>query len=91
MHDARPIGRTDATADQIGQIRELRQQAPHKRGEPPTRLAGLAPDRLDNVFYNNGGADPNEKAIPIAIPAAMIRNDSTITIPTVVAGDAGAV
>jgi hypothetical protein len=31
------------------------------------------------------------RAIPLAIPAAMIKKDRTITIPIVIAGTAGAV
>ena len=32
----------------------------------PTRLAALAPDGMEKVFFTNGGADANENAIRMA-------------------------
>jgi taurine---2-oxoglutarate transaminase len=42
------------------------QHANDMRGEAATRLAGLAPDGFEKVFFTNGGADANENAIRMA-------------------------
>ncbi len=36
------------------------------RGEAAMRIAGLAPDGMNKVFFTNGGADANENAIRMA-------------------------
>ena len=42
------------------------QHANDMRGEAASRLAALAPDGLEKVFFTNGGADANENAIRMA-------------------------
>jgi taurine---2-oxoglutarate transaminase len=42
------------------------QHANDSRGEAATRLAALAPDGMEKVFFTNGGADANENAIRMA-------------------------
>ena len=42
------------------------QYANEARGEAAARLAGLAPDGMEKVFFTNGGADANENAIRMA-------------------------
>jgi taurine---2-oxoglutarate transaminase len=42
------------------------QHANEARGEAATRLAALAPDGMEKVFFTNGGADANENAIRMA-------------------------
>jgi taurine--2-oxoglutarate transaminase len=42
------------------------QHANDMRGEAATRLAALAPDGFEKVFFTNGGADANENAIRMA-------------------------
>jgi taurine--2-oxoglutarate transaminase len=42
------------------------QHASEARGEAATRLAALAPDGMEKVFFTNGGADANENAIRMA-------------------------
>src|SRR5215468_11557741 len=42
------------------------QHANDMRGEAATRLAALAPDGFEKVFFTGGGADANENAIRMA-------------------------
>jgi len=42
------------------------QHANEARGEAATRIAALAPDGLEKVFFTNGGADAIENAIRMA-------------------------
>ncbi|MGH3394096.1 MAG: aspartate aminotransferase family protein, partial [Streptosporangiaceae bacterium] len=42
------------------------QHANEARGEAATRLAALAPEGMEKVFFTNGGADANENAIRMA-------------------------
>ncbi|MGH3401768.1 MAG: aspartate aminotransferase family protein [Streptosporangiaceae bacterium] len=42
------------------------QHANEARGEAATRLAALAPEGMEKVFFTNGGADANENAIRLA-------------------------
>jgi taurine--2-oxoglutarate transaminase len=42
------------------------QHANEARGEAATRLAALAPEGLEKIFFTNGGADANENAIRMA-------------------------
>jgi taurine---2-oxoglutarate transaminase len=42
------------------------QHANETRGEAATRLAALAPDGMEKIFFTNGGADANENAIRMA-------------------------
>ncbi|HEY2552027.1 MAG TPA: aspartate aminotransferase family protein [Streptosporangiaceae bacterium] len=42
------------------------QHANEARGEAATRIAALAPDGMEKVFFTNGGADANENAIRMA-------------------------
>jgi taurine--2-oxoglutarate transaminase len=42
------------------------QHANEARGQAATRLAALAPDGMEKVFFTNGGADANENAIRMA-------------------------
>ncbi|MBO0824903.1 MAG: aspartate aminotransferase family protein, partial [Actinobacteria bacterium] len=42
------------------------QHANDMRGEAATRIAALAPDGFEKVFFTNGGADANENAIRMA-------------------------
>jgi taurine--2-oxoglutarate transaminase len=42
------------------------QHANAARGEAAMRIAGLAPDGMNKVFFTNGGADANENAIRMA-------------------------
>jgi taurine--2-oxoglutarate transaminase len=58
---------TAAIAAQAGKLTTLApQHASEVRGEAATRLAGLAPDGLEKIFFTNGGADANENAIRMA-------------------------
>ena len=42
------------------------QHANAARGEAAMRIAGLAPDGMNKIFFTNGGADANENAIRMA-------------------------
>ena len=42
------------------------QHANGMRGEAASRIAALAPDGMDKVFFTNGGADANENAVRMA-------------------------
>jgi taurine--2-oxoglutarate transaminase len=58
---------TAAIAAQAAKLTTIApQHANEARGEAATRLAGLAPDGLEKVFFTNGGADANENAIRMA-------------------------
>src|SRR5215472_10822185 len=53
-----------AIAAQAGRLATIApQHANDMRGEAATRLAALAPDGFEKVFFTNGGADANENAI----------------------------
>ena len=58
------------TAAIAAQARKLTTIAPQHaneaRGEAATRLAALAPEGMEKVFFTNGGADANENAIRMA-------------------------
>ena len=58
------------TAAIAAQTRKLTTIAPQHaneaRGEAATRLAALAPEGMEMVFFTNGGADANENAIRMA-------------------------
>src|SRR5215472_16017664 len=56
-----------AIAAQAGRLATIApQHANDMRGEAATRLAALAPDGFEKVFFTNGGADANENAIRMA-------------------------
>jgi taurine--2-oxoglutarate transaminase len=58
---------TAAIAAQAARLATIApQHANDMRGEAATRLAGLAPDGFEKVFFTNGGADANENAIRMA-------------------------
>jgi taurine---2-oxoglutarate transaminase len=58
---------TAAIAAQAAKLTTIApQHANEARGEAATRLAALAPDRFERVFFTNGGADANENAIRMA-------------------------
>jgi taurine--2-oxoglutarate transaminase len=58
---------TAAIAAQAARLTTIAPQyANDVRGEAATRLAGLAPDGMEKVFFTNGGADANENAIRMA-------------------------
>jgi taurine--2-oxoglutarate transaminase len=58
---------TAAIAAQAARLTTIAPQyASDVRGEAATRLAGLAPDGMEKVFFTNGGADANENAIRMA-------------------------
>ncbi len=58
---------TAAIAAQAARLATIApQHANEARGEAATRLAGLAPDGLEKVFFTNGGADAIENAIRMA-------------------------
>lgn len=58
---------TAAIAAQAAKLATIApQHANDARGEAATRLAGLAPEGFDKVFFTNGGADANENAIRMA-------------------------
>ncbi len=58
------------TAAIAAQARKLSTIAPQHaneaRGEAATRLAALAPEGMEKIFFTNGGADANENAIRMA-------------------------
>ena len=58
---------TAAIAAQAAKLATIApQHANEARGEAATRLADLAPDGFDKVFFTNGGADAIENAIRMA-------------------------
>ena len=58
---------TAAIAAQAARLTTIApQHANDMRGEAATRLAALAPDAFEKVFFTNGGADANENAIRMA-------------------------
>ena len=58
---------TAAIAAQAAKLTTIApQHANAARGEAATRLAELAPDGFEKVFFTNGGADANENAIRMA-------------------------
>jgi taurine--2-oxoglutarate transaminase len=58
---------TEAIAAQARKLTTIApQHANEARGEAATRLAALAPDGMEKVFFTNGGADANENAIRMA-------------------------
>jgi taurine--2-oxoglutarate transaminase len=58
---------TAAIAAQAARLTTIApQHANDVRGEAATRLAALAPDGMEKVFFTNGGADANENAIRMA-------------------------
>jgi taurine---2-oxoglutarate transaminase len=58
---------TAAIADQAARLATIApQHANEARGEAAQRLADLAPDGFEKVFFTNGGADANENAIRMA-------------------------
>jgi taurine--2-oxoglutarate transaminase len=58
---------TAAIAAQAARLATIApQHANEARGEAATRLAGLAPDGMEKVFFTNGGADAIENAIRMA-------------------------
>src|ERR1700729_755476 len=58
---------TAAIAAQAAKLTTIApQHANSARGEAATRLAELAPDGFEKVFFTNGGADANENAIRMA-------------------------
>jgi taurine--2-oxoglutarate transaminase len=58
---------TAAIAAQAAKLATIApQHANEARGEAATRLAGLAPEGFDKVFFTNGGADAIENAIRMA-------------------------
>ena len=58
---------TAAIAQQAARLATIApQHAIDVRGEAATRIAALAPDGLEKVFFTGGGADANENAIRMA-------------------------
>ena len=58
---------TAAIAEQAARLATIApQHAIDVRGEAATRIAALAPDGLEKVFFTGGGADANENAIRMA-------------------------
>jgi taurine--2-oxoglutarate transaminase len=58
---------TAAIAEQAARLTTVApQHANEARGEAATRIAALAPDGMEKVFFTNGGADANENAIRMA-------------------------
>ncbi|WP_435592604.1 aspartate aminotransferase family protein [Nocardia sp. bgisy118] len=58
---------TAAIADQAARLATIGPAAANlQRGEAAQRIAALAPDGLEKVFFTNGGADANENAIRMA-------------------------
>src|SRR5260221_11190725 len=58
---------TAAIAEQAARLATIApQHANDVRGEAATRIAALAPDGMEKVFFTNGGADANENAIRMA-------------------------
>src|SRR5260370_23731489 len=58
---------TAAIAAQVAKLTTIApQHANEARGEAATRLAELAPDGMEKIFFTNGGADANENAIRMA-------------------------
>ena len=58
---------TAAIAEQAAKLATIApQHANEARGEAATRIAALAPDGMEKVFFTNGGADANENAIRMA-------------------------
>jgi taurine---2-oxoglutarate transaminase len=58
---------TAAIAEQAARLATIApQHANEARGEAATRIAALAPDGMEKVFFTNGGADANENAIRMA-------------------------
>src|SRR5580658_8993779 len=58
---------TAAIAEQAARLTTIApQHANETRGEAATRIAALAPDGMEKVFFTNGGADANENAIRMA-------------------------
>jgi taurine--2-oxoglutarate transaminase len=58
---------TAAIAAQAARLTTIApQHANEARGEAASRLAALAPDGMEKVFFTNGGADANENAIRMA-------------------------
>lgn len=56
-----------AIQEQAGRLCTIApQHANDRRGEAAQRIAGLAPEGLDKVFFTNGGADANEHAVRMA-------------------------
>ncbi|MFI5100417.1 MAG: aminotransferase class III-fold pyridoxal phosphate-dependent enzyme, partial [Actinomycetes bacterium] len=56
-----------AIQEQAGKLATIApQHANEARGEAAKRIAGLAPDGLNKVFFTNGGADAIENAIRMA-------------------------
>jgi taurine--2-oxoglutarate transaminase len=56
-----------AIAEQAAKLATIAPQyANEARGQAAARLAGLAPDGMNKVFFTNGGADANENAIRMA-------------------------
>jgi taurine---2-oxoglutarate transaminase len=58
---------TAAIAEQAARLATIApQHANEARSEAATRIAALAPDGMEKVFFTNGGADANENAIRMA-------------------------
>jgi taurine---2-oxoglutarate transaminase len=58
---------TAAIAEQASKLTTIAPQyANEVRGQAAARLAALAPDGMNKVFFTNGGADANENAIRMA-------------------------
>ena len=58
---------TAAIAEQAARLATIApQHAIDVRGEAAARIAALAPEGLEKVFFTNGGADANENAIRMA-------------------------
>jgi len=58
---------TAAIAQQAARLATIApQHANEARSQAATRIAGLAPDGMEKVFFTNGGADANENAIRMA-------------------------